>query len=298
MLLKALAGLLLFPILLLKAPPLPAEEDPPHATVRVMSFNIRYGTAGDGTNSWEHRRDFLVETIAAFEPDLLGTQETLGFQKEYLRDNLPQYAALGVGRNDGRDDGEMTALFYRTDRFQELEHGHFWLSEHPDQPGSKSWDSALPRMVTWVRLQDRRFPDAAPVTFFNTHFDHIGTEARLQSARLLRSRMDAAAMSGPVLLTGDFNCGEGSPPYRALFGASEADQPAFIDTYRVPHPVAADDEGTFSGFRADQTTGPRIDWIGASRDWKVESAGIDRSTRDGRTPSDHWPVTAVLSRRL
>jgi endonuclease/exonuclease/phosphatase family metal-dependent hydrolase len=261
-----------------------------------MSFNIRYGTANDGENDWERRKEFVVDTIRAFDPDLLGTQETLKFQRDYIHDQLPGYGVIGVGRNDGRDDGEMMALYYRQERFEELEHGHFWLSEHPDEIGSKSWDSSLPRMATWVRLRDRRHPDAPPLTFFNTHFDHIGTTARLESARLLRTRIDTASESGSVVVTGDFNCGEGSPPYAALFGQTNPNNATVIDAFRRMHPEPLGDEGTFSGFRADQTGGPRIDWIAASPEWTIETAAIDRTSRDGRTPSDHWPVTARLTR--
>jgi endonuclease/exonuclease/phosphatase family metal-dependent hydrolase len=272
-----------------------ALADDAKTHIRVMSFNIRYGTAGDGENRWDNRKVFLVETIRSFDPDLLGTQETLKFQRDYLHEQLPGYAVIGVGRNDGQDDGEMMALYYRQERFEELDHGHFWLSERPDETGSKSWDSSLPRMVTWVRLRDRQQPDAPPLTFFNTHFDHVGATARLESARLLRTRIESASESGPVVVTGDFNCGEESPPYQALFGQAGSTSPV-VDAVRVMHREPVGDEGTFSGFRADQTAGPRIDWIAVSPEWTVEAADIDRTSRDGRTPSDHWPVTATLTR--
>jgi endonuclease/exonuclease/phosphatase family metal-dependent hydrolase len=180
--------------------------------VRVMSFNIRYGTANDGVNRWELRRDFLVETVRAFSPDLLGTQETLGFQRDYLAEKLPEYDHLGVGRDDGRERGEMMALYYRKDRFEKLDGGHFWLSETPDIVGSKSWDSSLPRMVTWVKLRDRRQESLSPIVFFNTHFDHMGTTARLESAKLLRRKIASFSDTCSVIVTGDFNTDEASPP--------------------------------------------------------------------------------------
>ena len=120
-----------------------------------MSFNIRYGTAQDGVNQWDKRQGWVVETIRAFAPDLLGTQETLGFQRDFLAMSLADYEGLGVGRDDGAEKGEMMALFYRRDRFEKLDGGHFWLSESPAEVGSKSWDSSLPRMVTWVKLRQR-----------------------------------------------------------------------------------------------------------------------------------------------
>jgi endonuclease/exonuclease/phosphatase family metal-dependent hydrolase len=262
-----------------------------------MSFNIRFGTASDGDNHWEKRKQFLVETIKAFDPDLLGTQETLGFQRDYLAANLPGYDALGAGREDGREKGEMAALFFKRARFEKIDGGHFWLSQTPDQPGSKSWDSALPRMVTWVKLRDRGQTNAKPILFFNTHFDHRGVEARLESARLLRRRVAELGSECRVIVTGDFNTGEGSEPYKRLFGREDGERSPLRDTYRIAFPVRAASEGTFSGFKADRTDGPRIDWIAASRDWKVRKAAIDRTAREGRTPSDHFPVTAVLRPR-
>ena len=279
--------------LLLMLPVVGQAEDAPDP-MRVMSFNIRYGTARDGSNHWEKRRDLLVGTIQAFAPDLLGTQETLDFQRDFLAAALPGHAVLGVGREDGRTKGEMTALLYRRDRFDLLEGGHFWLSETPDQPGSKSWDSSLPRMATWARLRDRRAPEARPLLFINTHFDHQGAQARLESARLLRARVETALSSNRVLVTGDFNAGEGSPPYLALFGAGAGATAPLRDSWRLVHPRPAAAEGTFNGFEAGATGGARIDWIGVSRGWRVESALIDHTVREGRTPSDHFPVTAVL----
>lgn len=265
--------------------------------VRVMSFNIRYGTAEDGENRWELRREFVAETVRAFRPDLLGTQETLAFQRDFLAEKLPGFECVSAGRDDGRERGEMAALFFRSARFERLDAGHFWLSETPDQPGSKSWDSALPRIVTWVRLRDRERRAAPPLTYFNTHFDHRGEQARRESARLLRRRVDAAAATGPVVVTGDFNAAEESEPYRLFFRPQGGEADLLADTFRVANPTRSPHEGTFSGFRAGSDSGARIDWIAASRHFRVLQASIDRTARDGRTPSDHYPVTAVLAPR-
>ena len=270
------------------------QADKQTLDVRVMSYNIRYGTAQDGENHWDKRKEFLVETIKAFDPDLLGTQETLGFQRDYLARNLAGYDVLGVGRDDGGETGEMTALYFKRDRFEKLDGGHFWLSETPDKPGSKSWDAALPRMATWVELRDRRQPKAAPLVFFNTHFDHRGQQARLESARLLRRRVAEIAARRRVIVTGDFNAGEDSPPYRAFFGAEGNLASPLRDAYRVRHPQRTANEGTFSSFKAGAPGGPRIDWIGVSAEWQVIEAAIDRAERGGRTPSDHFAVTAIL----
>ena len=262
--------------------------------VRVMSFNVRYGTANDGENHWNLRKGFLLETITTFDPDLLGTQETLAFQRDFLAEKLPDYDVLGVGRTDGKEDGEMMAIFYRKTRFRKLNSGHFWFSETPQIAGSKSWDSALPRMVTWVKLSDLVSVDAPPILFFNTHFDHLGTLARLESARLLRRHIESTGKDCSIVVTGDFNTAENSEPYEALFSDVDGHESPVVDTFRIAHPAIGSSEGTFSEFRSDAVDGDRIDWIGASRNWKVVDAAIDHTARDGRTPSDHFPVTATL----
>jgi endonuclease/exonuclease/phosphatase family metal-dependent hydrolase len=264
--------------------------------VKVMSFNIRYGTAKDGENHWDKRKDFLADTIKAFGPDLLGTQETLGFQREFLAEKLPGFGVLGVGRDDGKEKGEMMALYWRKERFEKLDGGHFWLSERPDVPGSKSWDTSLPRMATWVKLKDKQKPDAKPVLFVNTHFDHMGKKARFESAKLIRERIATLGKDCSVILTGDFNSGEGSEPYKALFDPADKDESPVVDSLRVFKPKRETEEGTITGFKPGANSLSRIDWIGVSRNWKVVEAGIDRTEKDGRTPSDHFPVTARLRR--
>ncbi len=274
-----------------------AEDQAPAsgAALTVMSFNIRYGSANDGENHWDHRKERVAETIQKFNPDLLGTQETIPFQRDFLAENLPDYAVHSAGREDGKEKGETCALFYRKDRFEKLDGGHFWLSETPDQPGSKSWDSSLPRLVSWVKLRDKRAADSRPIVFMNTHFDHRGQQARLKSAEMVRQKaLDFS--DADIIVTGDFNAGEGSAPYVAMFGTIDGQESPLVDTYRVANPEKSDQEGTFSGFKAENTGGNRIDWIAVSRGLKIENAEIDRTQHDGRTPSDHLPVTAKLSR--
>ena len=278
-------------LLMFVAPVFAAEPAPP---VRVMSFNIRYGTAADGNNHWDKRKDWLADTIRSFDPDLLGTQETLAFQRDFLADKFAGYEAFAAGRDDGKDKGEMAALFYRTARFAKVAGGHFWLSEAPDQPGSKGWDAALPRVATWVKLKDKSAPAGRPVLFLNAHLDHRGAKARTESARLIRVKAAELGAGCRVVITADFNAAEGSEPYKALFADTEGKMSPVVDTFRVVHPTRGTEEGTFSGFKAAQVRGERIDWIAASRDWDVRLAGIDHTAKEGRTPSDHFPVTAVL----
>lgn len=268
-------------------------QDASPAALRVMSFNIRYANDGDGPNRWAARRELFVDTVRQFDPDLLGTQETLASQADDLQQALAGYSFVGVGRDDGARKGEMTAVFYRTARFDLVDSGHFWLSKTPDVPGSKSWDAAITRMVTWLRLRDKSRHE---FVWFNTHFDHQGDEARLQSARILRAR---AAKLGdvPIVVTGDFNAAPATEPYDALLASdpSGAAGLRFVDSYREVHPQAAPDEATFHDF-AGTTRGARIDWILHSRHFRATAAAIDRTSRDGRYPSDHFAVTAVLER--
>ena len=264
--------------------------------VKVMSFNIRYGSAKDGENHWEKRKTLVAETIKAFSPDLLGTQETLGFQKQFLDAHLPAYTSIGVGRDDGGQAGEMTAIFFRTERFERLEEGHFWLSETSEVVGSKSWDSSLPRICSWIKLRDRQ-NDGQPILFVNTHFDHRGVEARKESAKLLRVKIDELGQGLACIVTGDVIASPESEPHRILF-AGPTDSPAgsilLTDTFAKTHPDAANRGATFSGFRPNVLKGTRIDWIGVSKQWQIEAAEIDRTDYDGQTPSDHYPITATL----
>jgi len=263
--------------------------------IEVMSYNIRYGTAKDGENHWDQRKDFLAETIKAANPDLLGTQETLGFQRDFLAETLPDYEVLAAGRDDGKEQGEMTAIYWRKDRFEKLDGGHFWLSETPGDAGSKSWDTSLTRMATWVRLKDK-LKEGMPVLWINTHFDHVGKIARLESAKLIRDRIEMLGKDCAVIVTGDFNSDEGTEPYQALFGLRGNEESPVLDSYRAAHPKREQNEGTTTPFRSAAGNGGRIDWIAVSRDWKVIAAEIAHPDHDGRTPSDHFPVTAILRR--
>lgn len=264
----------------------PAQGEP----VRVMSLNLRYDNPADGVNRWSERRDLLVDVVRAFHPDLLGTQECLASQAAFLREALPEYAFIGAGRDDGKLKGEMTALFFRADRFELLDSGHFWLSKTPDVPGSKSWDAAITRMVSWVNLRDRR--DDTTIWCFNTHFDHRGEQAREMSSQLLRERVLEMSGGQRVVITGDFNASaEGR--VSSLLRGSVDDGPTLVDTYRAVHPLVERGEGTFDDFKGVDT-GDRIDWIVVTPDVRVIDAGIDRTHVGDHWPSDHFPVTAVV----
>lgn len=257
--------------------------------LRVMSFNIRYGTADDGKDIWANRKELVVKVIKAFAPDLVGTQETLPFQAAYINEQLPEYTYFGWSR-DQSETGEQCGIFVRTKRFTIIESGQFWLSDTPDEKFSKSWDSSLPRVVTWTRLKDEQSEDRE-FLFANTHFDHRGTEARKQSAILLRRRLAEMAPKRPIIVTGDFNCDQGSEPYQELL-----EEEVLADSFRVLHPKRDENEGTFHGFSGTPGV-ERIDWILATEQFKATAAAIDRTNADGRYPSDHFPVSAAFEWR-
>jgi endonuclease/exonuclease/phosphatase family metal-dependent hydrolase len=270
--------------------------------LRVMSFNVRFGNAADGPNRWELRHDLLVRTIRQFAPDLLGVQEALDFQcGELTRALGDDYAFHGAGREDGRARGEFSAVFFRRARFEQLRAGHFWLSRTPDVPGSVGWDAELPRMASWVRVLDRSARNrdahnlAAPLLFLNTHWDHLGKRARYESARLIRQKVREVNPGGPAVIVGDFNAREDDEEYAELLRAADDDGPRYVDAFREIHPERQTDEASFHGFKGGKE-GSRIDWIVHSTDLRSVAAAIDRTGEDGRYPSDHFPVTAVLVR--
>ncbi|MEC9094778.1 MAG: endonuclease/exonuclease/phosphatase family protein [Planctomycetota bacterium] len=254
--------------------------------LRVMSFNIRFGTANDGTNHWKHRHPLVLKTINNFSPDLLGTQETLITQAQYLSQNLKEYATFGRSRDKNPNQGEQCTIFFRKDKFQLLESGQFWLSKTPKTIASKSWDSSLPRIASWVRLKHKK--SKRELYFLNTHFDHRGKTARLESAKLIAKEIEK--FKKPTIVTGDFNCGENSKPYNAL---AKNKIVKLSDSYRKSHPQPSSGEGTFNGFRGTDT-GQRIDWILHTPDFHCRFAGIDKMNDQGKYPSDHFPVTAIL----
>ena len=271
-----------------------ATTSEPGAPLKAMSFNIRFGTANDGDNHWDQRSDLVAETIELFSPDLLGVQEALDFQCEFLKTRLPSHKFVGRSREANPTSGEFCGIFFRSERFDLVDSGHFWLSETPDEPGSKSWDSSLPRMVSWVRLKDR-LSNNQEFVFANTHFDHRGPEARLQSAKLIRQRL-FENQELPVLLTGDFNCDESSDPYNVLANVGDAGRP-ILDSYREIHPDRTEQEGSFSSWTGD-TSGARIDWILHTDQFTALNADINHTRQQGRFPSDHFPVQAILKLRL
>ncbi len=257
--------------------------------LRVMSFNIRYGTASDSGHTWPERRALLLRVIREFDPAVLGVQEALRFQLDEIGAAMGDLGETGVGRDDGAEAGEYSAILYDRERLVLLEGGSFWLSGTPSVPGSMTWGNRYPRLVTWARFRDRGADRAFLV--LNTHWDHESQHARERSSRQIVTWLATHATDIPVLLTGDFNAGESNSAFRTLLAA--ADRGIVLrDTYRAVHPDVAS-AGTYHAFTGDRT-GEKIDAVLASPDWHVLDAAIVTTRSDGRFPSDHFPVTATL----
>ena len=261
-------------------------RDPLH----VMSFNIRYGTAKDGVNHWSERREMLLDVIRERDADLIGLQEALGFQIDEIVAAAPDYAVIGVGRDDAAKAGEFSAILFKKDRFRVADAGTFWFSDTPEVPASKTWGNNITRICTWARFIDR---DGRGFYHFNLHLDHESQPSRERSTLLLRQRIDARPFPGdPVIVTGDFNVGEKNPALAALVMKGDPATP-FLDTYRVLYP----DEtlvGTFNGFKTGNTNGDKIDYVLVQPGAEVIAAEIIRTSRNDRYPSDHFPVAARI----
>lgn len=260
------------------------KEDP----MRIMSYNIRYDNPGDGPNQWQHRKDRLVNLVKYHSPDILGTQEGLLHQLEWLDDELTGYDRIGVGRNDGAEEGEFTAIYYNSERLELVEGSDstIWLSTTPGEP-SKDWDAALPRIVTWGTFRDRE--NGQELVVFNTHFDHIGEQARTESARIIVDKVDEIAGDLPAVVTGDFNMTPDSEAYSVMASALSDG----FETSLLPH---VGPEFTFEGFAvAGGEEGRRIDYIFANSAVTVQTHAILSTYRDGFYPSDHLPVVAGVT---
>ena len=184
------------------------------ATIKVMSYNIRYGTADDGEHSWPNRKEAAAAMVLDQRPACFGVQEALDFQLEYLQENCPGYKYVGVGREDGVHDGEHMAVFYDTERVELVKWGTYWLSETPEVP-SFGWDAACKRTATWTLLKDLQ--TGKHFYFVDTHLDHVGREARRNGLLLLVERIGNMNPEGyPMILVGDFNVHPDDPCLKDL----------------------------------------------------------------------------------
>jgi endonuclease/exonuclease/phosphatase family metal-dependent hydrolase len=256
--------------------------------VRIMSYNTKFDDKADTLNGWDQRKEQLVNLISFYDPDFIGTQEGLLHQLDYIKDGLPNMQWIGVGRADGKTKGEFSALFYNTDRFELVGNtdSTIWLSKTTAKP-SKSWDAALPRILTWGKFRNTSTQKEFYV--FNTHFDHIGDTARTESAKLIVETVKKIVGNSPVILMGDFNVTPNAKPYIVLTQNNSSLQDAYHQSV-LPH---VGPEFSFEGFEVMGSSNKRrIDYIFANDKVDVLKHAIISDFRDGRYPSDHLPVIA------
>jgi endonuclease/exonuclease/phosphatase family metal-dependent hydrolase len=254
-------------------------------TVNVMSYNIRLDTKADGVNQWGLRIEKVSQLIRKYNPDLLGVQEALHNQMMDLKDNLRDYEFVGVGRDDGKEQGEYSAIFYKKDKYEVIQQNTFWLSETPHVPGSKSWDAAITRIVTYAILKDKS--TGKTFAYFNTHFDHLGKEARKQSAALIKSQIARLNLKNiPLIVSGDFNSEPTDEPYLTMVDGTDV---------KLFDARPADDlTGTYCSFQVGSMTCKTIDYIFYTSHWNTNGYQVIQDHDGPYYPSDHLPVMAAF----
>ncbi len=283
---------------------LPARAEEPvdgGIPLDLASFNIRYLNGGDkGANHWRVRKELTLAAMRHFEADIIGVQEVLKPQLDFLMAGLPEYAMAGVGRDDGKTRGEFSGILYRKERFDLADTATFWLSDTPEVPGSRTWGNEVVRICTWARLVEKSSGRGFYV--FNTHFDHAVQPARERSARLIAKRLVARAHSTePFVLMGDFNVHEDNPVTRYLKGEAvelageKVTSPLpLADTFRLLHP---EDPNALTLHQwSGRREGSKIDYlyIDPASGTGVKEAWIDDFHKGDLYPSDHFPVRARI----
>ncbi|MBC8182040.1 endonuclease/exonuclease/phosphatase family protein [candidate division KSB1 bacterium] len=259
-------------------------------SIKVLSFNIRYDNPNDGINQWANRKELATRTIQKFQVDIVGMQEVLKNQLDDCLKLMEEYSYCGVARNDGKNSGEFSPIFFLKDRFELLQDSTMWLSETPAVIGSKSWDAALPRIVTWAKLRDKQTQNI--FYFFNTHFDHRGKTARKESAELIKKIIREVVGKYPAILTGDFNCTEDDAPYQVLTN-DESELINLKDAYYLSAKNNTGINYTFNGW-AKANGSRRIDFIFVNPKLRVQKHSI-LDIREGDVfISDHFPVLAEI----
>ena len=269
----------------------PAETAQPASSLQIewATFNMRYDNPGDSLNNWQYRKDTVCQYILDKKMDIIGMQEVLHNQLEDLKAGLPNYAAIGVGRDDGKEKGEYSPLFYRADKYEVLESNTFWLSQYPDSVGFIGWDGACTRIATWAKFKDK----ATGKIFMsvNTHFDHVGTEARRESALLIIKKIKEIVGDQPAVVTGDFNVNDQSEAYQTI----TTNEFVLKDAYKMTDQKAGPNY-TFHDFgRYAMEKREKIDFIFVTPQIKVLNTEIAQNpeTKTGYL-SDHNPHMALL----
>jgi endonuclease/exonuclease/phosphatase family metal-dependent hydrolase len=252
----------------------------------IGTFNLRYDNAGDTGNRWKDRAPIVTSLIAFHGFDILGTQEGLKNQLDDISNALPEYDHYGVGRDDGKDAGEHSAIFYRKGRFTLQDKGDFWLSATPNKP-TLGWDArCCKRICSWVKLKDKQTGKILWV--FNAHYDHEGQVARAESSKLVLQKIKTIAGKDRVLFMGDLNGGHSSEPYKII-----ATSGLLSDTYtRVAHPYA--NNPSFQAFGRQLGGSEIIDHIFVTHQFTALRWGILSDCYHGKYPSDHFPVLAEV----
>lgn len=252
-------------------------------SIKVMSYNIRVGHANDGENSWEFRKESVAALINAVSPDIFGVQEAFDYQKDFISENCPAYGCVGVGRDDGASLGEQMAIYWKTDKYELMDWGTYWLSETPDEP-SFGWDAKCRRTATWTRLKEKA--NGREFFYVNTHLDHIGVEARKNGLALVVERIAAMNPDGyPMFLTGDFNV---TPDDEALVGLDKLMTSARVSAEQTDNSI------TFNAW-GDEEHQTVIDYVYYSGMSSCKSFRVVNEPYLGRAlTSDHYPVVAEI----
>ena len=251
----------------------------------VLSYNIRYDNPNDGENQWKFRKERIASYIKEISPDIIGMQEVLKSQLVFLDASLTEFSFVGVGREDGKTKGEYSPILYNSNSLSLLQTDTFWLSETPTVI-SVGWDAALERICTYAQFEHKETGQKFWV--FNTHFDHIGELARIQSAKLINQKVKMLNMNNsPVVITGDFNLTPDTAPIKNF-------QNAYKDVMQKT-PANANNYGTFTGFDKLSNGEDRIDYIFQKGLKTLESTHIWLKTTSGGWASDHHPVQAIFS---
>jgi endonuclease/exonuclease/phosphatase family metal-dependent hydrolase len=260
-------------------------------SLNVMTFNIRLNIAVDSLNAWPYRKGKVASQILFHDVHVLGVQEALHDQMMDLKERLTRFKYTGVGRDDGKTAGEYSAIFYDTTRLKLLQTETFWLSQTPTVPGSKSWDAAITRIVTWAKFRDLKTKKLFFV--FNTHFDHIGKIARAESAKIILKKVKEVAGNNPVIVTGDFNTPPSDEPYKLITDTNNPER--LTDTKNISMAPHYGPTGTFNAFKDKETSNDPIDYIFIKNKVKVLKHATLSQTWQGRFSSDHFPVLATVS---
>lgn len=255
--------------------------------LNLMTYNIRFDNPDDSLNAWPNRKDKVAAMIRFYDADIVCVQEALHHQLLDMEERLPGFFFSGVGRDDGRQQGEYSAILFDTTKFHLTDEGSFWLSQTPELP-SLGWDAACIRVCSWVRLKPVESEEVFFV--FNTHFDHVGTAARENSAALIVAKIPEIAGNFPLILTGDFNAEPGDVVIQTI-------STKIHDTYHISEEPPYGPFGTWNAFDYTSPLDRRIDYVFVSSQIEVIKYGVLTDSDNHRFPSDHLPVLVRLAVR-